>query len=337
MITKQIKKSNKILMMAISLLAVLFLATTIFTGCKTAATTETTAAATTAASTTDTQAADTVEASDETNPSSTKFDDMELVVSGSTTLLEVANAWAEEFMAEFGGSITINGGGSGEGIKSLIDGTTDLANASRSMKDTEKEEAASKGIDLKEYIVLWDGIAVIVSKNINVSELTFDQLSKIYKGEITNWKDVGGADAEIIAAARETTSGTGEYFLENVVRLGDKESQDEYSDKCLLLQTNADMVMQVSGNENIIGFVGLGYLKEAGDTVNAVKIKKDSSGSAIAPSVETVKDRTYPISRELYVYADGNKMTELAQAYLDFILSADGQQIGIDAGFVPVK
>ncbi len=205
------------------------------------------------------------------------------------------------------------------------------------MKDSEKQEAASKGIDLKEYIVLWDGIAVIVSKNVNVSELTFDQLSKIYKGEITNWKDVGGADTEIIAAARESSSGTGEYFLANIVRLGNSESQDEYSDKCLLLQTNADMVAQVSGNENIIGYVGLGYLKEAGDTVNAVKIKKDSSSSAVSPSVETVKDRSYPISRELYVYADGNKITELAQAYLDFILSADGQQIGIDAGFVPLK
>ncbi|MBE3090041.1 MAG: PstS family phosphate ABC transporter substrate-binding protein [Actinobacteria bacterium] len=321
MITKQTKNSNKILLMAISLLAVLFLATTIFTGCKTTAT----------------QVTDTGKASDEANSSSSKFNGQELVVSGSTTLLEVANAWAEDFMAKFGGSITVNGGGSGEGIKSLIDGTTDLANASRSMKDSEKQGAASKGIDLKEYIVLWDGIAVIVSKNVNVSELTFDQLSKIFKGEITNWKDVGGADAEIIAAARETTSGTGEYFLENIIRLGNKESQDEYSDKCLLLQTNADMVAQVGGNENIIGYVGLGYLKEAGDTVNAVKIKKDSSASAVSPSVETVKDRSYPISRELYVYADGNKMTELVQAYLDFILSADGQQIGIDAGFVPVK
>jgi phosphate transport system substrate-binding protein len=309
------------LLMAISLLAVLFLATTIFTGCKTTATQET----------------DTSKASDGANSSSSKYNDQELVVSGSTTLLEVANAWAEDFMAKFGGSITINGGGSGEGIKSLIDGTTDLANASRSMTDSEKQEAVSKGIDLKEYIVLWDGIAVIVSKNVNVSELTFDQLSKIYKGGITNWKDVGGADAEIIAAARESSSGTGQYFLENIVRLGNKESQDEYSDKCLLLQTNADMVAQVGGNENIIGYVGLGYLKEAGDTVNAVKIKKDSSSSAVLPSVETVTDRSYPISRELYVYADGNKITELAQAYLDFILSADGQQIGIDAGFVPVK
>jgi len=321
MITKQIKNSNKIMLMAISLLAVLFLATTIFTGCKTTAT----------------QEIDTGKASDEANASSSKFNDQELVISGSTTLLEVANAWAEDFMAKFGGSITVNGGGSGEGIKSLIDGTTDLANASRSMKDSEKEGAASKGIDLKEYVVLWDGIAVIVSKNINVSELTFDQLSKIYKGAITNWKDVGGENVGIIVAARETTSGTGEYFLENIVRLGNKESQDEYSDKCLLLQTNADMVAQVGGNENIIGYVGLGYLKEAGDTVNAVKVKKDSSSSAISPGVETVKDRSYPISRELYVYADGNKITELTQAYLDFILSADGQQIGIDAGFVPVK
>ncbi|MBU4294186.1 MAG: PstS family phosphate ABC transporter substrate-binding protein [Actinobacteria bacterium] len=318
-------------------IAVVFILTvTLSIGCKTAVTTETTAAAA-VAETTATQETDTSKASDETNPASSKFNDQELVVSGSTTLLEVANAWAEDFMAKFGGSITVNGGGSGVGITSLIDGTTDLANASRPMKDSEKQGAASKGIDLKEYIVLWDGIAVIVSKNVNVNEFTFDQLSKIYKGEITNWKDVGGADAEIIAAARDSSSGTYEYFLESIVRLGNKESQDEYSDKCLFLQTNADIVAQIGGNENIIGYVGLGYLKAAGDTVNAVKIKKDSSSSAVSPSVETVKDRSYPISRELYVYADGNKMTELAQAYLDFILSADGQQIGIDVGFVPVK
>jgi len=327
MITRQIKNSNKILLTGISLLAVLFLTATISTGCKTAVTQETAAAKVT----------NTSKASDKANSSSLKFKNQELVVSGSTTLLEVTNAWAENFMAKFGGSITINGGGSGEGIKSLIDGTTDLANSSRSMTDPEKQEAVSKGIDLKEYIVLWDGIAVIVSKNIKVSELTFDQLSKIYKGEITNWKDVGGTDAKIIAAARDSSSGTGQYFLENIVKLGNKDSQDEYSDKCLLLQTNADMITQVSGNENIIGYVGLGYLKEAGDKVNAVKVKKDSGSSAILPSVGTVTDRSYPISRELYVYADGNKITGLAQAYLDFILSADGQQIGIDAGFVPVK
>jgi len=327
MVIKKIKNSNKILLIAISLLVMFFLTTTVFTGCNATATQQTTADQTTGAN----------ETSGETNPSSTEFNGQELVVSGSTTLLEVANAWAEDFMARFGGSITINGGGSGEGIKSLIDGTTDLANASRAMKDTEKEEADSKGIDLKEYVVLWDGIAVIVSKNVNVSELTFDQLSKIFKGEITNWKDVGGADAEIVAAARESSSGTGEYFLENIVRLGNGQSQDEYSDKCLLLQTNADMVTQVSGNDNVIGYVGLGYLKEAGDTVNAITVKKDSGSNGVYPSVETVKDRSYPISRELYVYADGNKMTEFAQAYLDFISSPEGQQIGIDAGFVSVK
>lgn len=325
MITGRMRDGKRILLLTASLLAVLFLGATVFIGCQANGT-----------QSTDMQATDSGTIVDEMD-SGSDFEKQELVVSGSTTLLEVANAWAEEFMAQFGGYITINGGGSGEGIKSLIDGTTDLANASRSMKDSEKEEAAAKGIDLKEYIVLWDGIAVIVSKNVSVSELTFEQLSKIYKGEITNWKDVGGADAEIIAAARESTSGTGEYFLTNIVRLGNSDSEDEYSDKCLLLQTNADMVTQVSGNENVIGFVGLGYLKEAGDTVNAVKIRVDAGSDAVLPSVETVTDRTYPISRELYVYADGNKITELAQAYLDFILSAEGQQIGTDAGFVPVK
>lgn len=266
-----------------------------------------------------------------------QFTNNGLVITGSTTLLEVAEAWAETFMKNNGGNITIDGGGSGEGIKSLINKTTDLANSSRSISDEEKKEAESEGIDVREYKVLWDGIAVIVSRNVKISELTFEQLSKIYKGEITNWSELGGDDARIVAAARESTSGTGEYFLENIVRLGSKTSQDEYSDKCLFLQTNADVITQVSQNNNIIGYVGLGYLKEAGNKVIALKVKKDANSTGVLPGVETVKDKSYPISRELYVYADGNNLSNIAKAYIVFILSDEGQKIGVDSGFVSIK
>lgn len=321
MIKQQRGKRGKIILIASLSLVFLFIITA-FAGCK---------------STTGKTSATETTTEKKSNENGGKFGEKQLVITGSTTLLEVSNAWAETFMSENGGFITINGGGSGEGINSLINETTDLANSSRSMKDEEKQKAKSKGIDLKEYKVLWDGIAVIVSKNINIAELSFEQLSKIYKGEITNWKEAGGPDVKITATARESTSGTGEYFLENIVRLGNKDSKDEYSDNCLFLQTNADVVNQVSENNDVIGYVGLGYLKEAGDKVNVIKVKKDSTSEGILPSIDTVKDKSYPISRELYIYADGNKLSDIAKAYIEFVLSAEGQKIGSDTGFVPIK
>lgn len=266
-----------------------------------------------------------------------QFSNEGLTVGGSTTLLEVSNMWAETFMEKNGGEITVNGGGSGEGIKSLIDQTTDLANSSRAMKTEELKSASDKGVDVKEYAVLWDGIAVVVSNNVSVEEITFDQLSKIYKGEITNWNEIGGQDGLIVAAARDSSSGTGEYFLQEIVRLGNKDSKDDYSDKCLLLQTNADMSTQVSENENIIGYIGLGYLKLAGDSLKALKVKAKSDSNPVAPSIDTVKGKSYPISRELYVYTNTNNFSKIAQAFVDFILSPDGQNIGVEAGFVSVK
>ena len=266
-----------------------------------------------------------------------QFSNEGLIVGGSTTMLEVSNMWAETFMEKNGGKITVNGGGSGEGIKSLTDRTADIANSSRAMKEEEKKNASGNGVDVKEYPVLWDGIAIVVSNNVTVNEITFEQLSKIYKGEITNWNEIGGQDGLIVAAARDSSSGTGEYFLQEIVRLGSKDSQDDYSDKCLLLQTNADMTTQVSGNENIIGYIGLGYLKLAGDSLKALKVKAKSNPVPVAPSIDTVKDKSYPISRKLYVYADMNDFTKIAQAFIEFILSPDGQNIGAEAGFVPVK
>jgi phosphate transport system substrate-binding protein len=301
------------------LTVIIFLFLNVFTGCKPAAT-------------------DAVSNNgNQTEAGGKQFGSEILTVAGSTTLLEVSNMWAEDFMKKYGGQITVNGGGSREGIKSLIDKKTNLANSSRSIKEEEKKNASANGVDVKEYAVLWDGIAIVVSKNVGVEEITFEQLSKIYKGEITNWKDVGGADAQIVAAARDSSSGTGQYFLEEIVRLGSKDSKDDYSDKCLLLQTNADVTNQVSENENIIGYIGLGYLKLAKDSLKALKVKNDSASSFVAPSVETVKDKSYPISRELYVYADANDFSDISQAFIDFILSSDGQDIGLAAGFVPVK
>lgn len=275
------------------------------------------------------------EASAENDQPGMKFADQTLTITGSTTLLEAAQMWAEAFMNTNGGKITVNGGGSGEGIASLLNGTTDLANASREMKEDEFAAAETNGLDIKEYVVLFDGICVITSSNIDVKELSIEQLSDIFTGKITNWSEVGGPDAGIVAAARDTNSGTGEYFLERVVQKNKTEKDNDYSDMCLRLQSNSDVVNQVAGNENTIGYIGIGYLESAQGNVNLVAVK--DGGPAIAPSVETVADKSYPIARDLYIYGNSLTMTEIANAFMEFVLSTEGQALGQKAGFVGVK
>ncbi|MBC8388210.1 MAG: phosphate ABC transporter substrate-binding protein [Actinobacteria bacterium] len=263
-----------------------------------------------------------------TEGASLPYGGQELIISGSNTLLQVSEAWASAFMEKYGGTIIINGGGSGGGIADLINGVNELANSSRQIKDEELEAAKDAGLDVQEYIVLYDGIAVIVSNNVTVENLTIEQLSKIYTSEITNWKDVGGDDTEIIITARDSSSGTGEYFLEEVVQLGKTMENNDYSETALRLQSNADIVNQIKENDNAIGYIGLGYLEES---LKIVKVE------GIEPSVDTVKDNSYPISRGLYIYAPGKELTEIGQAYINFVLSDEGQDIGLEEGFVPLK
>lgn len=251
----------------------------------------------------------------------------ELVISGSTTLLQVSEAWTTEFMKEYGGTIIVNGGGSGAGIADLINGISDLANASRQIKDEELESAKSVGLDIQEYKVLYDGIAIITSDNVSIDDITIEELSKIYTGEITNWKDVGGDDSEIVIIARDSSSGTGEYFLEEVVQLGKTVEDNDYSENALRLQSNAEVVNQVKENDNAIGYIGLGYLEES---LNVVKVE------GIEPSIDTVKDGSYPISRGLYIYSAG-ELTGIGEAFIDFVLSERGQEIGLEEGFVPLN
>jgi phosphate transport system substrate-binding protein len=239
-------------------------------------------------------------------------------------------------MKTSGGKITVNGGGSGEGIASLLNGTTDLANASRSIKKEEIEKGTTSGMDIKEFTVLYDGICIVTSKNISVKELTTDQLADIYIGKITNWKEVGGPDVNIVLAARDSNSGTGEYFLQEIIQRGQTEKDNDYSPNSLRLQSNGDVVNQVANNDDTIGYIGIGYLKDAGDTVNTVAVKKDDK-AAVLPTIATVADKSYPISRALYVYGDAKKMSAIAKAYIDFVLSPEGQTIGEEAGFVKVK
>jgi phosphate transport system substrate-binding protein len=317
-------KRNMLWLIGVISVAVMLIAATALAGCQTEEAADTTVAA-----------EETTEAAEEASEEDMPFDGQSLAITGSTTLLEVCQQWTEAFMKKYGGEISVSGGGSGVGIADVINGTADIGNASRSIKDKELDEAEANGVDIEEYMVLYDGIAVITSKNIDVGSLSIEQLSAIYTGEITNWSEVGGPDAGIVAAGRDSTSGTGEYFLERVVML-DKTNEDlDYGDVVLRLQSNADVVNQVNDNDDAIGFIGMGYMSAA-KNANVVSVK-NGDADPVAPSSSTVGDGTYPISRGLFNYGNNNNWSDFAQAYIDFIMSADGQAIGEEVGFVSVK
>ncbi|MDO8848692.1 MAG: PstS family phosphate ABC transporter substrate-binding protein [Coriobacteriia bacterium] len=248
-----------------------------------------------------------------------------ITVQGSDTLLNVATAWSDGFMdANPGVDISVQGGGSGTGIAALINGTAEFANASRGIKDEEITEAEANGVDPVEHKVAIDGIAVVVNPANDVEELTLEQLGQIFRGEITNWKDVGGADKQIVLLSRDSSSGTYEYFKEEVVAAEDENA--EYAASAKLLPSNQAIADEVAANEAGIGYIGLGYLT---DDVSVVAI------DGVKASIETATDGSYPISRYLYMYSNG-EVDGVMQAYLDWILGAEGQQLVEDEGFVPL-
>lgn len=243
-------------------------------------------------------------------------------VQGSDTLLNIATAWSDAFMdANPGVDISVQGGGSGTGIASLINGTVDFANASRGIKDEEVASAEARGIDPVEHAVAIDGIAVVVNPTNGVDGLTMDELGRIFRGEITNWKDVGGKDAQIVLLSRDSSSGTYEYFKEEVVG-----EDAEYAASAKLLPSNQAIADEVTANEAGIGYIGLGYLT---DDVKVVAI------DGVKASIESAADGSYPISRFLYMYSNGEP-TGVMAAYLEWILGTEGQRLVADEGFVPL-
>lgn len=231
-------------------------------------------------------------------------------------------------------NISVTGGGSGTGIAALINGTVDLANASRKIKDKEMDAAKSQGLDVQENIVVWDGISVIMNKDNPVVELSIEQISKIFTGEINNWSEVGGNDADIVVTSRDSSSGTSGYFKERVVQMNKTKEENDYTQNALFLASNSAIREEVSVNENAIGYIGLGYLD---DTVKAANVIGEDAAEGVAPSIENVQNDTYPISRPLYIYIPDPDLTDLEQAFLDFAKSEVGQAIALEIGFVPLR
>lgn len=253
---------------------------------------------------------------------------------GSDTIVNLALAWAEEYQDNHPDvRISVTGGGSGTGIASLINGTVDIANASRQIKSEEIEQAKINGIDPLEHIIARDAIAVIVHPQNPVSQLTLKQISDIYSGQFTNWKEVGGEDRPIVRLSRETNSGTHVYFLETVLRLGDSDDKTLFSMDTLLLPSSEGIIAEVRQNPNAIGYDGLGYVPH---DLKMIAIAETEGGAYVLPSIPTVNDKTYPIARDLYMYTNGQP-EGLLKEYLDWILSDEAQQIVAELGFVPVN
>ena len=257
-------------------------------------------------------------------------------VIGSNTVTPLSSVWAEDFMkANPKVSIAVSGPGSGVGIAALIDGTTDICQASRLIKASEIEQARTKGVNPYEIKVATDALSVVVNPANPVSELTIAELSAIYTNRITNWKEVGGNDAPIVAMARDTNSGTHVFFKEHVVQmdgLPTKDTKLEYGNKVLLLPSTEEGVSQVASNPNGIFYAGLGYVN---DSVKTIAVKKTANDPAVQPSVETALNNTYPVSRPLVYYTNGEP-AGVIKVYIEYCLSAAGQQDVLEAGFVPL-
>jgi phosphate transport system substrate-binding protein len=253
---------------------------------------------------------------------------------GSDTIVNLALAWAERYQAEHPEvRISVTGGGSGTGIASLINGTVDIANASRKIKDEEIAEAQSNGVEPVEHIIARDAIAVIVNSENPVNQLTLKQIADIYSGKISNWSEVGGDDRPIVRLSRETNSGTHVYFLETVLRLGNSEDKTLFSMDTLLLPSSEGIVAEVRQNPNAIGYDGLGYVPK---DLKMIAIAEEEGGAYVLPSIPTVNDKTYAIARDLYMYTDGEP-TGVVRDYLDWILELEAQEIVAELGFVPAS
>ena len=244
-----------------------------------------------------------------------------VVIKGSTTVLPITQRTTEEFRKSNKIPITIEGSGSGNGIKALIDGTCDIANSSREMKSEEKEAAKNKGIEVEEIAVAIDMIVPVVNTANPVQNITMAQLKAIYDGSITNWKQLGGKDENIVCISRDTSSGTYEIWYEKVMKKTDVRSD------ALLQASNGTIVSAVAGNPKAIGYIGYGYIDSS---VKPLIVDK------VVPTIDNGKSGLYPISRKLYKVVNKNNLSAEAKKYIDYVLSPEGQKYVKEKGFISV-
>jgi len=250
-----------------------------------------------------------------------------ITVKGSDTMVILAQKWAEIYMkAKKDVTVQVTGGGSGVGLAALINGSTDIANASRPIKQSEMEKLKSRYNTLGvEIPCAKDGITIFLNNANPISELTIKQLGDIFSGKVTNWKSVGGPNAAIVLYGRENSSGTYEFFKEHVVKT-------DYASACQTLPGTAAIVNAVKKDKFSIGYGGAAYA----EGVKHCKVKKTDKDPSFLPTAENIKNGAYPISRYLYMYLK-SKPTGQLKAYIDWILSPEGQKIVTEVGYFPLK
>jgi len=244
-----------------------------------------------------------------------------IVIKGSTTVLPVVQAAVEAHMkANPGVQISVSGGGSGEGIKAIVDKTADIAMSSRAIREEETKLAKSRGVNPVGHVVAFDAIIPIVHPRNKVSNLTIDQLSQIYQGNITNWKEVGGDDLRIVAISRDSSSGTFESWDHFVMK------KAKVTPRAQMLASNGAVATAVAKNRHAIAYVGIAYLNK---NVKALSV------NGVKGTAEAALSKEYPLARELYVYTDGEPKGETAK-FIAFLKSKEGQKIVGKVGYVPM-
>jgi phosphate transport system substrate-binding protein len=249
-------------------------------------------------------------------------------IKGSDTMLPLSLKEAESFMKKNPGTVVrVEGGGSSTGIKALIENTSEICMSSRKIKADEKEEISKKNSEVKEVVVAIDALAIIVNPNNIVSKLTREDLERIFSGKVTNWKELGGEDLKIVVFTREKSSGTYVFFQEHILK------NKPYVQTAIMMPNTESIVDQVSLTRGAIGYVGHAYIEKG---VKTIAISDDNGNSFIDPTIENVRNHTYPISRPLYFYYTKNNEM-LVKPIIDFVLSSEGQEIVYLVGYLPVK
>lgn len=249
-----------------------------------------------------------------------------LTIKGSDTMVIMTQRLAEEYMKKTPGAVVqVNGGGSGTGIAALINGSIDLAMASRPMKDDEKQKAAqSRGAEVTEHPIALDALGVFVNAANPVRQLTIAQIRDIFQGRTTNWNEVGGPSAPIILYGRESSSGTYDYFREHVLDKGD------FAPRVQTLQGTAAIINAVGNDRNGIGYGGIAYAKE----VRALAVQAEGA-QPVAPSEATVADGTYPLSRKLFFYYPSNAPERVTQ-FAQWSVTPEAQALVTRVGYFPL-
>ncbi len=257
---------------------------------------------------------------------------------GSDTMVNLAQAWAEEYAkVNSSVSVEVSGGGSGIGIAALINGTADIANASRRLEPEESEKAkAHSHSEPKEYLVGYDALSIYVHKDNPMAEITIEELAELYKegGKVSKWSELGiknipGAKGEdVVRVSRQNNSGTYHYFREAV--LGKK---SDFRAGSLDMNGSKDVVDLITKTPNAIGYAGLGY---ASAGVKILKVAKAKGQPAILPSIQTTLDKTYPIARPMFMYTPGEPQPQV-KGYLDWVQSPAGQKVVQASGYVPLQ